>query len=154
MKKILLFLVALLFIQSCSVKENIYDTQAQKYVGGYNRGALRIGKTEKNSISPDSIKAWKSNGIFLRFDYNSNLLSSIEVRSTTRYKPRKNVRVGDDISSVEKVYGKPLSKVIDYGEANSIHWIWKGLFYQDISFVVDSTETNVVAFCVGNPFNL
>lgn len=155
MKKLLAFLIVLSFIQSCSIKENIYDTQAKKYIGGYNKGELRIGKTEKDNVSPDSIKTWKSNGVFLRFDNNSNLLYSIEVRSTTRYKTRKNVRVGDDLSKVEKVYGKPLMREIDYGQGNSsIHWLWKGLFYKNKSFFTDSTGTSVVAFCVGNPFKL
>ncbi|MFN0035906.1 MAG: hypothetical protein ACKVUS_12655 [Saprospiraceae bacterium] len=77
-------------------------------------------------------------------------MKGLEIRdSTGRFVTSRGVAIGDSLSKVEKIYGKPRSRIIDLGNDGSVFWIWHGLFYKDLMFFTDSTGLNVKGFLVG-----
>ena len=75
--------------------------------------------------------------------------------TTPKYSTSKGISPGDSVSKVISVYGQPKATHVDYGvQDNSIHWEYKGLFYDHLTFFVDSSFTQVSSISLGNQFSL
>jgi len=148
--KFKIFIVLLfLIIQSCAVKETIVDKERDEIIGGYVKNrAMSIGKP--NTFSYEIIKRWQDIGIIPRFN-NKARIKKIDIFKTHRYTTSKGIQIGDPISKVESIYGKPKSRKLDYGMSDNVHWVYDALVYKHMLFYTDTTQ-KVIAYSIGGNY--
>ncbi|MDO8366456.1 MAG: hypothetical protein Q7T20_06640 [Saprospiraceae bacterium] len=151
MKTQLLFF-GLIFLVSCSAKEFIINNDTGKIVAGYsNKSGLQIGMPFE--CDQAIIEAGMKEGLIPQCVEKTGKPSKINLiyAANPKYSTSKGISPGDSVSKVINVYGKPKATLIDYGvQDNSIHWEFRGLFYKNLTFFVDSTFTRVSSISLGD----
>jgi hypothetical protein len=156
-------LLAALLASSCnSHREYIQDSITHEKIVGYGKKCkYRIGHTTPTDISEAEISRLMTEKLEFKFKESStsekkdgSILFAVEWGSLTT---RKGIKTGDSVEKALKAYGKPKARLIDYGydEQHRIHFeMPPGLFYKNLTFFVDSTETTIMGICLGPQFDL
>jgi hypothetical protein len=155
MKYPFVFIVVFLF-SSCAAKDFILDPINRKIVAGYTKAAkFQIGSVfECDQLTIDE---GMKEGLIPQCDGKTGEPSRIKLVyiGSPKYATSKGISPGDSVSKVLKLYGKPRATLIDYGvQDNSIHWEFRGLFYKNLTFIVDSTFTRSSSISLGDEYPL
>lgn len=161
MKQLVIFSMLILSFLSCStIKESVIDSETGVKIAGYDKDCIfRIGKTKREDISEDQIEYYKKDSLLFGFSIKPQNAPQqcimISAGASGKYATTKGIKSGDSIEKALKVYGKPKARVIDYGkdEKHGIHWVYYGLFYENLSFVtIDESSSIIIGFAVTKGF--
>ena len=138
-------------------KESVIDTQTGEKVAGYNKDCdFCIGKTKRKEIHEDQLGQFKKDSLTFEFTDNPEEGLLVSIGAAGKYAASKGVKSGDPAQKALKIYGKPKAMILDYGkdEEHRIHWVFYGLFYENLAIFTDSAFTNVIGFTVGEGLDL
>jgi len=149
-------LLGIISLFSCSVKEFIKENDTGKIVAGYSKkAALQIGMPFE--CKQAFIESAMKDGLIPQCVEQTGNSSKINLiyAANPKYSTSKGISPGDSVSKVISVYGKPRATHLDYGvQDKSIHWEFRGLFYDHLTFFVDSNFLRVSSISLGDQFSL
>ena len=155
MKEATIFFLTTFFF-SCSIRETVIDTTTDKVAAGYSKKAeLQIGKPF--ACNNATLEAGTKEGLISQCVEKTGKSSIIEFIYVInpKYVTLKGISPGDSVTKVIKIYGNPKATHLDYGiEENSFHSEYKGLFYDRLTFFVDTSFTKVNSILIGDRFSL
>lgn len=140
-------------LSACSPKfhETITDQRSGTVIGGYCEGCeLSFQQTFKpgDSLSYKLYNTWKKKGIdpLIR---NQAKLQAITVEDTS-YATSRGVKIGDELTKVRLIYGRPWKKqhiYIDLGDKNT-YYFGSAYIYKGVTFFYDQHKEpkQVVSF--------
>ncbi len=161
MKQFAKFFALIFLCSSCSgIKESIINSENNTKIAGYDEDCLfRIGKTKMADITEERIAYYKKDSLLFGFSMEPQNAPQqgilISVGGSGKYATTKGIKSGDSIENVLKIYGQPKARVIDYGkdEKHGVHWVYYGLFYENLSFfTTDESSTVIIGFSVTKGF--
>lgn len=131
------------------------DVCTGEKIAGYDKACQwRIGKTKRQEMVDEMVPGEPRLSFFFSIwrgqELPTNRLMAVfggeEMRTT------RGIEVGDPLSKVEKVYGKPLSRAVCIGiyPGTDEPIIFRGLFYDNLFFLSDRTEKKVGAIMIGS----
>lgn len=157
MKYSILLLGSILLCSSCStIKESVIDTDTSLKIAGYGKDCLfRIGETERSEIPEVQLEKLKKDSLTFLFADDPKKGKQkgkiISIGIGGKYATSKGITSGDSVQKALKAYGKPKAMIFDFGkdEEHRIHWIFHGLFYDNLAIFTDSSFTTIIGIVVG-----
>jgi hypothetical protein len=155
-----LFLIALSCYSCSGIKESIIDPETGAKIAGFDKNCLyHIGKTKRGDLSNEQVEFYKKDSLLFSFSMEPQNAPQecvmISAGASGKYVTTKGIKSGDPIEKILKTYGKPKARVVDYGkdEKHGIHWVYYGLFYENLSFfTTDESSPRIIGFSVTKGF--
>ena len=144
----LLLFVSVIFT---ACKQNV-DLSAIKIVDNYNLNNLfafkdakyLLGKTRKQYVSDDDVKAFNDRGLKVKFN-DQGVLQWVEVVSPN-FSIDKRIKVGDKREKLTNYLGQPDSEKDHVGKQNQKLGKIKALYYENLVFYTRDDVISIIIF--------